>query len=527
MKKFLIISTIFAVLVLGLVAQQFHVGNEQEVPGIATVQNVQPKLTRSQKLEQQYEPSSDPIGEIPVIFERIATSEIEQKPKDKSVVLTVQAPIAEARVASSSNDSLSTLAHQVSHHTAPVYSGYEPEPQFEMDGYPYAQYPHVSSKSAPSASVSSCAPGQSVQNQNLVTHDDQEELEQSKRFKAPRSSLSGTYRPTLVHDPVKVSSDLEQKQNITIPQEEVDQLVAKSSLLGRLKNGLSKIPKWLCGLPLVAGAYALLKKAPEVVDGQPSESEKIDIAGNVHDKLQELQDEYLKNQTPQDPQPKSSPEIPVVLEEQSVVQSPASMEQSLTQPTGVQSELTSTPFVAENNNTIAPVSGGSFAATRTLLSPVRSLDQMSEGTVPELMEAPVTTAVVPTTSVVTALETPASQPGIVQKTLHNCYHYFARRLSSPVGVLALATKAAGIGLQVAPAAYAAHQAHVAHQESLMLDSVVAQVMSTIKPIDTAQYMPSMVSVDGTQPSYMTQIASGNGAAVAQQLATQCSTLRLR
>gem|GEM_PF-1250689 len=501
MKKRLIFGVLGALLALGAVAHRFFRNDESVVVAHSEPQRVvQPKLTKSQRIQKLYQAEADPIGVIPVSFEQIEYDTVAVAPKaqQSSVSLASTSTQAESAVAPKALMSSLVLPEPHVGHSGPGYADYNAQQPvcYDYDAGPQqeVQNPHASAQSSHGFSDAPQTQNVSGVEPQAPQSDDAKPNHYFNRSRHTNSYQPYEASPLVVKTPTK-----QQAVDGTQPGQEDTAPVAPKSLFGRMKNMVSKVPKWLYALGL-AGLYLFLKSKKAVdlpaVAAEDAEKQDVDVAGQAHDKLQEKMDEHAQqhNQSPDANDPMGA--LPV---KESVGQQEAPVAMDNIEP----------KVVAPS-----PVSGGLFGATKKLLSPARPIDATY---LPE--HVPV--ALVEHTSVA------EQQPGMVRSAMHNAYQYFATRLQSTAGLLSLATKATALGLQAGTVVHGLHQARNEQLAEAGLDQAVMAVAQKchvgMKQLAVAN--PVAQPIDG--PSYAAQIGAGNVGAVAQQLAAKCAMLRLR
>lgn len=527
MNKRLIFGLFVGLLALGAVAHRF-IRNDESVEAVYSQpqQAVQPKLTKSQKIQKLYQEEADPVGVIPVSFEQVEYDPIVERPRieQSSVVLASAASAAEPTVVAKAPVSSLGVSEPMIANNRPEYA----ESAVQQPGY-YNSYPeevfqpaYAPAQSSKVDDVSQAMPNTVTAEQPVQQPDSQ--VPSGHYFKRSRNNSS--YEPHQASSPsvVKSSNKSPIADNAQPAQEQVASAVP-TSMFGRMKNMVSKVPKWLYALGL-AGLYPFLK-SKSVEDEPVAEADKQDVnlAEQFHDKLQEKMDEHINNQHNHD-NPISDP-VPTLSAQQPVAESvaPAAVSMDIVEPK-IDSHI--------------PVAGGMLSPTRKLLSPVRPMDvivapeqALIEPVIVEPQQ-PITLLDVNEQTTIKPVEhTPVvqQQQGILRSVVQNGYQYFAKRLQTPVGVLSLATKAVALGLQVGPLAYNAHQAQQlqqAEQAEQLFDQAIMGVAKkchvSLSNVDVVQ--PALVQpVDA--PGYAAQIGAGNIGAVVQQIAAKCAMLRLR
>jgi len=499
MEKRLIFGVLGALLALGAVAHRFFRNDESVIIAHSEPRRVvQPKLTKFQKIQKLYQAEADPVGVIPVSFEQMKYDEIPVAPKvQQSSSVSLASTSAQAESAVVPKALMSSLALPESHvrQNGPEYADTVVQQPVYYDQCPQqeVQNPHIPMQSANGLS-------DAPQSSNVVTVDQQapycDDAGQPHHY-FNRSRHINAYQPYQASTlDVKKPTKQPVIDTAQLGEENSEPAISKS-LFGRMKNMVSKVPKWLYGLGL-AGLYPFLKSKKAVdlpaVAAVDSEKQDVDVAGQVNDKLHEKMDEYTQqhSQSPDGNDPMGA--LPV---QEFVGQQEASVTMD-----NIEAKIQ------------APVSGGLFGATKRLLSPARSIDATY---VPEN---------VPVASVEHA-PVVAQQPGMVCSAINNAYQYFAKRLQSTAGILSLATKATALGLQGGMVAHGLHQARSEALADAALDQAVMAVAQKchvgMKQLAVAN--PVVQPIDG--PSYAAQIGAGNVGAVAQQLAAKCAMLRLR
>ncbi len=409
MNKLFLISTLFSVLGAYFVAQQRY--NDINKPLLMLDENVlvPSDLTKSQKIEQKYTPCFDALGENLVMFEQISQSDVDGKPTIKAADFVVAEHVSSAleTVGAPSFDFVNQ-----SNSILPVVSSDDASRAFDRycDNRPAYKSAAVIDKTFPSASdqLQESFPSQLVDAQRP-----QNDMRQNsvKKFSAPFFDKKKSFVPVAL---LKVKPVVPSGQNQT-PMLQSPKVVGDDNSVKR--TFLSKLKSALLSTAVIAGRlFGGLQQPLELVANNPdpamptgdSGDQLKDIDSIIDDLTKKPVDQSVPDQSAPEPRLADKPVMPVADDfgneglqpEQPTLQEPKHEQLPHFEP-----EQPVQPDIAK-----------------------KSLDAQEP------------------CKVVDRSKTVAPQQGLISRG----YHYFEQRLSSPRGLLALATKVAAIGAYIAP-----------------------------------------------------------------------------